>query len=130
MNQTGSLSNIIALIAFTAITVVLARLQPVAGIDQVQAAEMAMTDSLRPTAELTAAHVTPTRQQADAIRAACGSAHVQYNKLSGYRQCIEQQHVGYDPSAWCPVVKNFCDAQWYPFGDRERCFSERGCPAS
>ncbi len=61
------------------------------------------------------------------VRNHCGPSNVQYNKLPGYKTCLSQRQVPYLQSAWCPVVKTYCDAQWYPFGGKDRCFSERGC---
>lgn len=58
----------------------------------------------------------------------CATLHMQYDKLDGYRQCIEKQQLSYAESDWCPQVKEFCDAQWYPFGGKQQCFTERGCP--
>lgn len=61
------------------------------------------------------------------VRSYCGSSNVQYGKLTGYKTCITERKVSYVQSAWCPVVKTYCDAQWYPFGGKDVCFSERGC---
>lgn len=126
MNQTGSLSNIIALIAFTLLVVVVAHLQPKPGFASVMATE----NNPLVSSELRAGNVSVANlasEQDANIRALCGKTQVQYNKLEGYKRCLAEQHLGYDPTAWCPIVKTFCDAQWYPFGDRASCFSERGC---
>lgn len=136
MNRTGSLSNIAALIAFTALTVVLARVQPVTAIPSAVAADMNVTGwSTTNATQPLASNVMPagrasTPTRVDDIRTQCGTSQVQYNKLAGYLRCLDEQQVSYEPAAWCPVVKTFCDAQWYPFGGREHCYTERGCPAS
>ena len=62
------------------------------------------------------------------IRQACGTANVQFNKLPGMQACLASQKVSFLQSDWCAVVKTYCDAQWYPFGEKSRCFSERNCP--
>lgn len=129
MNQTGSLSNIMALIAFTLLVIILARLQPMTGFPNAMAAETQAQAS----ADLHSASVsvaTLANEQEAHIRAQCGRTHVQYTKLDGYKRCLAERQLGYEPTAWCPLVKTFCDAQWYPFGDKARCFAERGCPDS
>lgn len=127
MNQTGSLRNIMTLIGFTLLVIALARVQPMSGVPGVMAAEN------RPQAstDLNAGGVAHLANEQDTrIRALCGKTQVQYHKLEGYKRCLAEHQVGYDTATWCPIVRTFCDAQWYPFGDRASCFTERGCPES
>jgi hypothetical protein len=61
------------------------------------------------------------------VRTYCGNSNVQFGKLTGYKQCLSERKVSYLASSWCPVVKKYCEAQWYPFGGKDLCYSERGC---
>lgn len=61
------------------------------------------------------------------VRDLCATSQVQFYKLDGYKNCIGSKQVSYASTDWCPVVKAFCNAQWYPFGGKDLCFTERGC---
>lgn len=66
-------------------------------------------------------------QEQQALRAHCANSQVQFHKLDGYKHCLAEHHLAYVQSEWCPVVNKYCEAQWYPFGGKDRCFRERGC---
>lgn len=62
------------------------------------------------------------------VKEQCATSQVQFHKLEGYKSCIAEKQVNYASGEWCPIVKTFCDAQWYPFGGKDQCFTDRGCP--
>lgn len=73
------------------------------------------------------AHPPATTDWQKEVKEQCATSQVQFHKLEGYKNCIAEKQVNYASGEWCPVVKAFCDAQWYPFGGKAQCFTERGC---
>ncbi len=49
------------------------------------------------------------------------------NAYSNYTSCISARQVPYDSGSWCAEVEEHCEAQWYPFGGKDVCYSERQC---
>lgn len=63
------------------------------------------------------------------VRNFCASINVDdgASSYSNYTRCLSDRQVGYDSGSWCSAVRTYCEAQWYPFGGKDKCYSERQC---
>lgn len=63
------------------------------------------------------------------VRSYCAKMTVDHgsNAYNDYKNCLTPRSVSFSSGAWCPAVTTYCEAQWYPFGGKETCYSERKC---
>lgn len=58
-------------------------------------------------------------------RAVVGSPAQSYNE---YKRCLSDRRAPLDQNWWCnQEVRRHCEAQFYPFGGKDKCYRDRGC---
>jgi len=67
-----------------------------------------------------------------AVKKYCQSAVVGggYKNYNAYKQCLSDRKTPFAAdTTWCNGVHNYCKAQWYPFGGKDKCYTDRSCGA-
>ena len=50
------------------------------------------------------------------------------SNYNGYKQCLKERSVAFvADSLWCSKVRDYCEDQWYPFGGKDKCYTDRSC---